>query len=86
MVSPAVCQQSPADMTANADIWCAANLLVTQHGKDAPWSAAQRVDELLVNGDLLGHEARCKVGKAVDEVRRQKLKEDERINWRWAMI
>ena len=39
-------------MTPNLDIYRAANLLVKQHGKDAPIHAAMRADAMLEAGDL----------------------------------
>jgi hypothetical protein len=41
-------------MTSRMDIWRAANLLVDQHGANAPFRAAQRADELLEAGDMPG--------------------------------
>jgi hypothetical protein len=42
-------------MIEDPDIWCAAKLLVDQHGDGAPLRAAQRVDELLDGGDVTAH-------------------------------
>ncbi len=41
-------------MTPNLDIYCTANLLVKQHGEDAPIHAAMRADAMLEAGDLEG--------------------------------
>ena len=41
-------------MTEETDIWRAADLLVKRHGANAVIVAAQRADELLVNGDVDG--------------------------------
>jgi len=41
-------------MTSRMDIWRAAKLLVDQHGADAPIRAAQRADEMLAMGDMVG--------------------------------
>jgi hypothetical protein len=40
-------------MIPNLDIYRSANLLVKQHGNDAPIHAAMRADELLEAGDLI---------------------------------
>ena len=34
-------------MTPNLDIYCSTNLLVKQHGQDAPIHAAMRADKLM---------------------------------------
>ena len=41
-------------MTSNLDIYRAANLLLKQHGDEAPIHAAMRADDLLNAGDLEG--------------------------------
>ncbi len=41
-------------MISDLDIWRSANLLVKQHGKDAPVHAAMRADAMLEAGDLDG--------------------------------
>ena len=42
-------------MILDLDIYRSANLLVKQHGQDAPIHAAMRADELLEAGDLDGY-------------------------------
>ncbi len=42
-------------MTPNLDIYRTANLLVKQHGEDAPIHAAMRADAMLEAGDLDGY-------------------------------
>ena len=42
-------------MTSTLDIYRSANILVTQHGDDAPIHAAMRADALLEKGDLEGY-------------------------------
>ena len=42
-------------MVSDLDIYRAANLLVTQHGQDAPIQAAMRADAMLEAGDLDGY-------------------------------
>ena len=41
-------------MIPDLDIYRSANLLVTQHGEDAPIETAMRADSMLENGDLEG--------------------------------
>lgn len=41
-------------MVIELDIWRAANLLLRDHGYEAPLIAAQRRDKLLADGDLNG--------------------------------
>ncbi len=41
-------------MTPDLDIYRSANLLVKQHGEDAPIHAAMQVDAVLEAGDLDG--------------------------------
>ncbi len=41
-------------MTPNLDIYCSTNLLVKQHGQDAPIEAAMLADGMLEKGDLDG--------------------------------
>ena len=42
-------------MVSDVDIYRTANILVKQHGEDAPIHAAMRADELLEEGDLDGY-------------------------------
>ncbi len=41
-------------MIPDLDIYRSANVLVKQHGQDAPIEAAMRADTMLDNGDLDG--------------------------------
>ncbi len=42
-------------MIADLDIYHTANLLIRQHGQDAPIHAAMRADAMLEKGDLDGY-------------------------------
>ncbi len=42
-------------MTPDLNIWRSANLIVKQHGEDAPIHAAMRADAMLEAGDLDGY-------------------------------
>ncbi len=55
-------------MIPDLDIYRAANLLVKQHGEDAPIEAAMRADAKLEKGDLDGYAVWSRVVRAVGEL------------------
>ncbi len=55
-------------MTPDLDIYRSANLLVKQHGEDAPIHAAMRADAMLETGDLDGLATWKRILKAVEEL------------------
>ncbi len=57
-------------MIPDLDIYRSANLLVKQHGQDAPIHAAMKADELLETGDLNGYAVWKRILRAVEELRR----------------
>ena len=57
-------------MIHDLDIWQSANVLVKQHGPDAPIHAAMRADAMLVAGDLDGYAVWKRILRAVWELRR----------------
>ncbi len=57
-------------MTSDLDIYRSANLLVKQHGKDAPIHAAMRADAMLEAGDLEGQVVWKRIVRAVEEIQR----------------
>ncbi len=57
-------------MIPDIDIWRSANLLVQQHGQDAPIQAAMRADAMLEAGDLDGYAVWQRVLRAVEELQR----------------
>jgi hypothetical protein len=67
-------------MTADLDIWRAANLLVKEYGDEAPLMAARRCDALLANGDVDGQRTWMSILRAVEELRRAERKDSERVN------
>jgi hypothetical protein len=67
-------------MTSDRDIYRTANLLVKQHGQDAPIHAAMRADAMLEKGDLGGCAVWRRVLKAVEELLREEPREGERVN------
>jgi hypothetical protein len=55
-------------MTADADIWRSAQLLIKQHGDDAPMHAKVRSAELLAKGDLEGVRVWMAITRAVERL------------------
>jgi len=53
------------------DIWRSANLLVKQHGENAPIKAAMRADALLEAGALDGYAVWKQILKAVEVLQRE---------------
>jgi hypothetical protein len=65
---------------ADIDIWRGADLLMKQHGEDAAVVAAQRVDELLAQGDTEGQSVFKRIVEAINELQRQKPEPGEAVN------
>ncbi len=59
-------------MTPDLDIYRSANLLVKQHGNDAPIEAAMRADAMLEAGDLDGYAVWKRILRAVEELQEAK--------------
>ncbi len=57
-------------MILDLDIFRSANVLVKQHGPDAPVEAAMRADAMLEAGDLGGYAVWRRIVKAVEELQR----------------
>ena len=57
-------------MIPDLDIWRSANLLVKQHGTDAPIHAAMRADAMLEAGDLDGYAVWKRIIRAGAELQR----------------
>ncbi len=55
-------------MIPDLDIYHSANLLVKQHGEDAPIHAAMRADAMLEKGDLDGLAVWRRILRAVEEL------------------
>ncbi len=55
-------------VTSDLDIYRTANLLIKQHGDEAPVHTAMRADELLDSGDLEGLAVWKRILKAVEEL------------------
>lgn len=67
-------------MTADIDIWPTANLLIEQHGADAPLIAAQRCDACLDNGDLDGQRVWTQILRAIEDLQRTERPENTTLN------
>ena len=67
-------------MTSDIDIYRTANLLIEQHGEDAPIHAAMRADELLEAGDLDGLAVWKRVLTAIDELLSKERPKDAKLN------
>ncbi len=67
-------------MTADLDIYRAANLLIKQHGDEASIHAAMRADELLEAGDLDGAAMWRRIIRAIEELQRREPREGEAVN------
>ncbi len=62
------------------DIYRAANLLVKQHGEDAPIHAAMRADAMLEKGDLDGYAVWKRLLRAMEEIQGTVPKSGEAIH------
>ncbi len=58
-------------MIPDLDIFRSANVLVKQHGQDAPIHAAMRADAMLERADLDGYAVWKRVLRAVEELQRR---------------
>ncbi len=67
-------------MTSGLDIYRTANLLVTQHGEDAPIRAAMRADAMLEAGDLDGYAVWKRILRAVEELQGAGPKQGEAVH------
>jgi hypothetical protein len=66
-------------MTSDPDIYRAAKLLIDQHGADAGLRAAERADQLLEAGDMIGATTWRRIHKAIEELGRGR-REGEKLN------
>ncbi len=67
-------------MTPDLDIYRSAQVLVKQHGDDAPIEAALRADALLDKGDLDGYAVWKRILRAVDELQGTQPKSGEAVH------
>ncbi len=69
-------------MTTGLDIYRTANLLIKQHGAEAPVHAAMRADAMLEKGDLEGRAVWERLLRAVEELLDQEPPgEGEAVHW-----
>ena len=59
-------------MIPDLDIYRSAQVLVKQHGEDAPIHAAMRADAMLEAGGLAGYGLWGRILKAVEELQRER--------------
>ncbi len=64
-------------MIPDLDIYRSAQVLVKQHGQDAPVHAAMRADAMLDKGDLDGYAVWKRILRALEELQREELQENE---------
>ncbi len=67
-------------MIPDLDIYRSANLLVKQHGDDAPIHAAMRADAMLEAGDLDGYAVWKRILRAVEELQGTVPKSGEAVH------
>ncbi len=67
-------------MIPDLDIYRAANVLVKQHGEDAPIHAAMRADAMLEKGDLDGYAVWRHILRAVEELQGTAHKPGEAVH------
>ncbi len=67
-------------MTSDIDIFRSANILVKQHGEDAPIHAALRADAMLKAGDLDGYAMWKRILRAVEELQETAPKSGEAVH------
>jgi hypothetical protein len=66
-------------MTSDPDIYCAAKLLIDQHGADAGLCAAERAGAPLEASDMIGATIWRRILKAIEELERGR-QEGESLN------
>ncbi len=67
-------------MTSDRDIYRSANLLMQQHGQDAPVHAAMRADAMLEAGDLDGYGTWKRILRAIEELQGTEPKSGEAVH------
>ncbi len=67
-------------MIHDLDIYRSANLLVKQHGEDAPIRAAMRADAMLEAGDLDGYAVWKRILRVVEELQETAPKSGEAVH------
>ena len=62
------------------DIWRTARVMMDVHGEAAGFAAAQRADALIAKNDYVGVAVWMRIGRAIEELERQKPREGEAVN------
>ena len=55
-------------MISDLDIYRSANVLIGEHGEDAPTEAARKADAMLEKGDLAGQAVWLRIARATKEL------------------
>ncbi len=64
----------------NLDIYRTANVIIKQHGEDAPIDAAMRADAMIETGDLDGYAVWKRILRAVEELQGAAAKSGEAVH------
>ncbi len=67
-------------MIPNLDIYRAANVIIKQHGQDAPIHAAMRADAMLDRVDLDAYSVWRRILRAMEELRRARPGPDSAVD------
>ena len=67
-------------MIPDLDIYRSANVLVKQHGENAPIHAAMRADAMLESGDLDGYAVLKRILRAIEEIQGTAPKPGEAVH------
>ena len=67
-------------MISDLDIYRSANVIIRQHGEDAPIEATMRADAMLERGDLDGYAVWKRIVKTVDELLAHRSSPDATIH------
>ncbi len=67
-------------MPSEIDTYRSANILVKQHGQNAPIHAAMRADAMLEKGDLDGYDVWKRILRAVEELQGRVPKSGEAVH------
>ncbi len=66
-------------MIPDLDIYRSANVLAKRHGPNAPIKAAMRADAMLEKGDPDGYAVWKRILRALEELQREELQENEAV-------
>jgi len=72
--------QDDALMLSDLDLWRAAQIMVKRRGEGAATEAAMRADEYLDEGNLDGQRIWMRILRAIEELLRERPREDEPVH------